>query len=67
MMAAVSGVMMSLVGHANNSGPNGTPTAIRGSRYARLYQKISCTSGGTARKTATNTMLAHRRGANSVS
>ena len=49
-MAAVIGVMRSLVFQLTNVGPNGIEIEMCGNKVDRLYQKMSWTSSGVPRK-----------------
>src|ERR1700730_15213128 len=51
--------MMLFVCQEMKVGPYGTPTDTELTRDARLYQKISCTSGGTPRKNQIHDVLVH--------
>src|SRR5471030_2857829 len=49
-IAAVSGVIRSLVFQLMYSGPNGTPSTTRGNNVDMLYQNSSCTSSGVPKE-----------------
>lgn len=59
-MAANHGLIREFVAACPNSGPNGTPREIRGSRAERLYQKMSWTRTGMPRKSQTYSPQAPR-------
>lgn len=65
--AATNGETTSLVCHSISGGNRGRPIEMVGTRYARLYQKISWISSGVPRKNQTYAEAAQRDGRWSLS